>query len=273
MSIKRFAGRSFESVRPMYIAKETFGYADGAVLFHMGRTKVLCSVTLQNGVPPFLKGKRVGWLNAEYAMLPTATHQRTQRSNSLTQQNGRSVEISRLISRVLRTIVNLNVIGERTIVVDCDVLQADGGTRAAAITAASLALVKAQELWLERNIIGEPFLLDQLAAVSVGVVGQSCLLDLDFAEDSMIDADFNIILTKSRQIVEIQGTAEKAPLSWQTFEDIRRLACDGVDRIFSFIEEQGSANHLEHKNIAEPDKEASRRKVPMFSLQNRLNLS
>jgi ribonuclease PH len=160
------------------------------------------------------------------------------------------------------------VIGERTIVVDCDVLQADGGTRAAAITAASLALAKAQEHWLQRKVIAEPFLLDEVAAVSVGVMGQNCLLDLDFAEDSMIDADFNIILTKSHHIIEIQGTAEKVPLSWHTFEEIRRLACDGVEQIFSFIADRGNR---QADITQQPEQE--RKKAPMFSLQNRLNIS
>lgn len=270
-SIKRFAGRSSNELRLMHITHETFGFADGAVLFHMGRTKVLCSVTLQNGVPPFLKGKRTGWLNAEYAMLPTATQQRTQRSSSLAQQNGRSVEIARLISRVLRTVVDLDTIGERTIVVDCDILQADGGTRAAAITAASIALRKAQDYWLQNKIISVPFLLDEVAAVSVGVSGQDCLLDIDFAEDSMIDADFNIILTKSNKIIEIQGTAEKAPVAWEVFEEIKQLACEGVRQIFAFIAQDAAPTG----NCTETSKESTAPKahVPLFSLQNRLNLS
>lgn len=270
-SIKRFAGRSSNELRPMHITHETFGYADGAVLFHMGRTKVLCSVTLQNSVPHFLKGKRSGWLNAEYAMLPTATQQRTYRSSSLAQQNGRSVEIARLISRVLRTVVDFDAIGERTIVVDCDVLQADGGTRAAAITGASIALRKAQEYWLQNKIISVPFLLDEVAAVSVGVSQEDCLLDIDFAEDSKIDADFNIILTKSNKIIEIQGTAEKAPVSWETFEGIKQLACEGVQQIFTFIEQVDAqtAKFVETSN----ESAAPRAHAPLFSLQNRLNLS
>ena len=270
-SIKRFAGRSSNQLRPMHITHETFGYADGAVLFHMGGTKVLCSVTLQNGVPPFLKGKRTGWLNAEYAMLPTATQQRTQRSSTLAQQNGRSVEIARLISRVLRTVVDLDTIGERTIVVDCDVLQADGGTRAAAITGASIALRKAQEYWLQNKMIAVPFLLDEVAAVSVGVAQDDCLLDIDFEEDSMIDADFNVILTKSNKIIEIQGTAEKAPVSWQTFEGIKQLACEGVQQIFAFIE-QVDAAAIKPAQAAK-ESPAPKTHVPLFSLQNRLNLS
>ena len=263
-SIQRFAGRSYNQLRPMHITYETFGFSDGAVLFHIGRTKVLCSVTLQNGVPPFLKGKKKGWLNAEYAMLPTATQQRTQRASTLTQQNGRSVEISRLIGRVLRTIVDFDVIGERTIMVDCDVLQADGGTRTAAITGASIALRKAQELWLQNNMISSPFLLDDVAAISVGVAQETCLLDIDFAEDSKTDADFNVVLTRSHKIIEIQGTAERVPLSWQTFDQIRELACQGIEQIFSFIDQKAQQKTVSTQQKAH---------VPMFSLQNRLNLS
>lgn len=270
MSCKqRFAERGSDELRSMHIIHDTFGYADGSVLFHMGGTKVQCSVTLQPGVPPFLKGKRTGWLNAEYAMLPTATKQRTQRASTLAQQNGRSVEIARLISRVLRTIVDLDTIGERTIVVDCDVLQADGGTRAAAITAASIALRKAQEIWLQKKMILTPFLLDDVAAVSVGVAGDNYMLDLDFSEDSQIDADFNVVLTKSNRIIEIQGTAEKTPISWEGFDKIKHLAVKGVHEIFSFIE-KASGKADEHPESA---KEVYKKQVPMFSLQNRLNLS
>lgn len=261
-SLQRFAGRDFDQLRPMHIHHETFGYADGAILFHMGRTKVLCSVTLQNGVPPFLKGQRTGWLNAEYAMLPTATKQRTQRAHTQAQQNGRTVEISRLIGRVLRTIVDLGTLGERTIVVDCDVLQADGGTRAAAITGASLALKRAQEVWLQHKVISVPFLLDEVAGISVGVSGTDCLLDIDFSEDSKIDADFNVILTKSAKIIEIQGTAERQPVSWELFREIERLACQGIKQIFDFIDQPGKKIEPEGQNH-----------VPMFSLKNRLNLS
>lgn len=276
-SIKRFAGRSSDELRLMHITDETFGYADGTVLFSIGSTKVLCSVTLQNGVPPFLKGKRTGWLNAEYAMLPTATKQRTQRASTLAQQNGRSIEISRLISRVLRTVVDLDTLGERTIIVDCDVLQADGGTRAAAITGASIALRKAQELWLQNKMITVPFISDDVAAISVGVSGQNCLLDLDFAEDCIIDADFNVILTKSNKIIEIQGTAEKAPVAWHTFEEIKKLACDGIQKIFAFIDQSVAGKSASVEELADSELKASPERkaphVPMFSLQNRLNLS
>jgi ribonuclease PH len=262
--IQRFAGRGYNQLRPMHITYESFGFADASVLFKIGRTKVLCSVTLQAGVPPFLKGKKTGWLNAEYAMLPTATKQRTQRASTQSQQNGRSVEISRLIGRVLRSVVNLDVLGERTIIIDCDVLQADGGTRSAAITGASLALHKAQEYWLEQRIITAPLITQRIGAISVGVSGDACLLDIDFTEDSNIDADFNIILTESKHIIEIQGTAEQKPVSWDTFDTIKHLACKGIEQLFVGIDLGQSPRVQEFSSKAQ---------APMFSLQKRLNLS
>lgn len=260
-SLKRIDGRAHNELRPIKIIHETFGYSAGSILFQMGNTKVLCSVTLQPTVPPFLKGKKTGWLNAEYAMLPIATKQRTMRATSMHKLQGRSVEISRLIGRVLRTIVNLDSFGERTIVVDCDVLQADGGTRAAAITGASIALKKAQQRWLKNKTITEPFLIDEVAAISVGKFDDQYLLDLNFAEDSTIDSDFNFILTKSNDIIEIQGTAEKKALSWHDFETFKNLAIDGVKQLFSIAAEQ------ENRRKERSKKHHS----PMFSLQNRLN--
>ena len=212
VSLKRSDGRTKDQLRTLKVIHDTFGYADGSVLFQIGNTKVLCSVSIQAGVPPFLKGKKTGWLTAEYAMLPTATKQRTQRPSSALKQQGRSVEISRLIGRVFRTVVDLDALGERTIIVDCDVLQADGGTRAAAISGACLALYKAQQRWLYNKRIEQPFLIDTIAAISVGVLQGQPLLDLDFSEDSLIDGDFNFVLSRSGNVVEIQGTAEKKAL-------------------------------------------------------------
>jgi len=260
-SFKRADGREHDQLRKLKLLHDVFGYAASSVLFQIGNTKVLCSVTLQPSVPPFLKGKKIGWLTAEYAMLPTATKQRTQRVSSAFKQQGRSVEISRLISRVLRTVVDLESLGERTIMVDCDVLQADGGTRAAAVTGACLALYKAQQRWLASEYIEQPFLKDRVAAISVGVLDGQPVLDLNFAEDSIIDGDFNFMLTKSGSIIEIQGTAEQEALSWSDFERIKELAIAGVDQIFDYIEQ----HEQQHKKMST--------KVPLFSLQNRLNSS
>jgi ribonuclease PH len=264
---KRAYGRKANQLRPCTVAFDQFGYTSGSVLLQLGNTKVLCSVTLQPGVPPFLKGKKVGWLTAEYDMLPTATQQRTTRASSAAKQHARSVEISRLISRSLRMMVDLDALGERTIMVDCDVLQADGGTRTAAITGASLALQRAHAHWLDTQMISKPIVKGQIGAVSVGVVKGELLLDLDFNEDSLCDSDFNIILTQTGDIIEIQGTAEREPLTWQQFDQVRQLACDGVTQFFAAL--QASA----HQDASLPEVSASAAqaapKVPLFSLEQR----
>ncbi len=260
MVYTRSHGRSHDSIRTVRVHYNAFGYAPGSVLFSLGNTKVLCSVTLQNSVPPFLKGKKTGWLSAEYAMLPSATKQRVQRSSSSAKPNGRSIEISRLIGRSLRTILNLDEIGERTIIVDCDVLQADGGTRTAAITGAYLALAQAQEQWLASGLIQRSFLIDAVAAISVGMLDNTPLLDIDFAEDSMIDSDFNFVLTASGKIIEIQGTAEQKPLAWDHFEQIKKLAVSGVQQLF----EQSASQPVTVTK-------SRRTQAPLFSLANRMN--
>jgi ribonuclease PH len=213
-------------------------------------------------VPPFLKGKRTGWVKAEYAMLPSATLVRTNRESSNAERNGRSVEISRLIGRVLRSVINLELLGEQTIIIDCDVLQADGGTRTAAITGAFLALSCAVDRWLEAGKITQTIITDSLAAISVGVINNQILLDIDFAEDSTIDADFNLVLTKSGSIVEIQGTAEKRPIPWHLFNDIYTVAFQGITQIFN----ASDAN----KQVAGLSQAAILDKAPLFSLKNRL---
>jgi ribonuclease PH len=232
--------RSYErlshQVRPTRVTYNVFDYADGSVLLEMGKTRVICGITLAAGVPQFLKGKQQGWLTASYSLLPTSTKNRIERE-SATKRNERSVEISRLIGRSLRTIVKLSRIGERTITVDCDVLQADGGTRAACITAASLALRSAQERWLYENILKDPVIIDDIAALSVGIYNSTYLVDLDFAEDSKVDADFNFVFTKSGKIIEIQGTAEREPLSWQEIEAMSSFAWQGTQSLFQMCEQ------------------------------------
>ena len=233
--MKRAGGRFAHQLRPFSISYECFGYADGAVLLSMGNTKVLCAVTLQTGVPAFLKGKRTGWLTAEYALMPTSTHIRSQRE-SAQKYNGRSVEIARLIGRTLRTVVDLNKLGERTITIDCDVLQADGGTRTACITGAFIALRRAVAQWLENGLITESIIIDELAAISAGVKDGHALLDIDYAEDSAIDADYNFIFTRSGNIVEIQGTTESKAISWPLFNEMCSLALQGVQELFVQID-------------------------------------
>jgi ribonuclease PH len=180
----------------------------------MGKTKVLCAVSLQQGVPHFLRGKKTGWLTAEYSLLPASTPIRTVREITANKRNGRTIEISRVIGRALRSVVNLDPLGEQTIFIDCDVLQADGGTRTACITGAYLALKAAVAQWLHRGIISETILIDELAAISVGLAQDTVLLDLDFIEDSATEADFNFVLTRSGKIIELQGSAEKFPIKW-----------------------------------------------------------
>lgn len=233
---KRLDGRRCNQVRPINVTYNVFEYAAGSVLYEIGKTKVLCAITLQEGVPPFLRGKKTGWLSAEYSLMPTSTRTRVAREAVAGKRNGRTVEISRLISRVLRPVLQLDVLGERTIIVDCDVLQADGGTRTASITGACLAIKAAEQKWLAEGIITSPLLLDEVAALSVGVVKGNALLDVDFIEDSEGEADFNIVMTKSGRLLEIQGTAEKASISWENFEHIRQLSIEGIADLFKIIQ-------------------------------------
>ncbi len=269
MTIKtRHDGRSYNQLRPLTIHYNTFGYAAGSVLLEMGNTKVLCAVTLQNGVPPFLRGKQTGWLAAEYAMLPTATVERSAREISLMRRNGRSSEISRLISRALRMVINLDVLGERTITIDCDVLQADGGTRAACITGAYCALKNAEAHWLQTKQITAPILVEELAAISVGVLGDQILLDPDFTEDSTLSADFNFVLTRSNKIVEIQGSAEKSPIAWEQYNQLVSIAQDGIAQLFDLCHPQDN-DQSDHRKKAPSKQSTSQQGTPFFSLLNR----
>lgn len=231
--IIRTGQRQSNQLRPVTVEYNVMEFAGGSVLLRLGKTHVICTATIQSGVPPHLKGTKTGWLTAEYSMLPAATQERTQRESTTGKRNGRNMEISRLIGRCLRSIVALDAIGEQTIYVDCDVLQADGGTRTACITAASLALKAAQQKWLKEGTIKHAFMTDELAAVSVGITNGTVLLDIDYEEDSNIDADFNVILTKTGTIVEIQGCAERTPLTWDQFESIKALAIQGVKDMFA----------------------------------------
>jgi len=253
---------------------------NASVLFEAGNTKVLASVTLQQGVPPFLKGQRVGWLTAEYAMLPSATHQRTMRESTQNNRNSRSVEISRLIGRSLRPIIDLSILGERTVVIDCDVLQADGGTRVASITAASLALQLAAERWVENNLVEKNVFKEQVAAISAGVISGVPCVDLSYKEDSGADADFNFVMTASGLLIEIQGTCEKAPIAWEVFENIKNLAIQGI----AVVVQQCNITQPKHQNapirIQKQDARHNNRtenyqdrasKQSCFSLGNRLN--
>jgi ribonuclease PH len=232
------AGRSSTQLRTLKVTHGIYPYASGSTLFQMGDTRVLCAVTLQHGVPHFLKGKKSGWLTAEYALLPASTPVRTVREITTNKRSGRTIEISRLIGRSLRAVCDLSVLGEQTIFIDCDVLQADGGTRIACISAAYLALRDAQRCWMERGIINKPILQDEIAAVSVGYSQQEFLLDMDFAEDSKTEVDGNIVVTRSRRFIELQISAERAPLEWDDMQRMCDVAWMGAQELFSFYDEQ-----------------------------------
>ncbi len=269
--MNRLAGRKNDELRQTKAAFNYLEHLPGSVLFQMGKTKVLCTVTLQNTVPPYVKGKQHGWLTAEYALMPNSTHIRTQRESTAMKRSGRSVEISRFISRTLRTIVDLYALGERTLMIDCDVVQADGGTRTTAITGACLALAKAQNAWLEKGLIVRPFLKHKIAAVSVSINNNIALLDPNYKEDSQCQADFNFVLTNKNSVVEIQGGAEKNPVKQELFLQAFQAAQKGVADLFIFMDTHVTfklADKDAQKIVASYPKK-KKEKVPLFSLINR----
>jgi len=236
----RPSGRRADQLRPLRIVRRYTKHAEGSVLIAMGDTHVLCTASVEEGVPAFLKGKGRGWLTAEYGMLPRATNTRTRREAADGRQSGRTQEIQRLIGRSLRAIADLAVLGERTIKIDCDVLQADGGTRCASITGACVALADAIAWCRARELVTGNVLGDFVAAVSVGVVGGTPVLDLDYAEDSGCDTDMNVVMTGSGGFVEVQGTAEGAPFSREQMDTLVALAERGIREL---IAQQRAAVH------------------------------
>jgi ribonuclease PH len=209
----RFDGRAYDELRPVAITPRFNKHAEGSALIEVGDTKVVCTVSVEERVPPFLKGKGEGWITCEYGMLPRATNTRNQREAAKGAPSGRTHEIQRLIGRSLRCVVDLQALGERTLWVDCDVIQADGGTRTASITGAFVALVDALQKLKAQGALGELPLLDYVAATSVGRIGDQVLLDLAYEEDSKADVDMNVVKTGRGLFVEVQGTAEKSPFS------------------------------------------------------------
>jgi len=227
----RPSGRRADELRPLRITRKYTMHAEGSVLIEVGDTKVLCTASVEDGVPSFLKGKGQGWLTAEYGMLPRATNTRMRREAADGRQSGRTQEIQRLIGRSLRAVTDLAQLGERTIKVDCDVLQADGGTRCASITGACVAIADAIGWCKGQGLIeGEP-MRDFVAAVSVGVVAGVPMLDLDYAEDSGCDTDMNVVMTGAGNFVEVQGTAEGAPFSRAEMEALVALAEHGIEHL------------------------------------------
>jgi ribonuclease PH len=232
----RSSGRAPDQLRPITLEPGFSAHAEGSCLAKFGNTHVLCTASVEERVPPFLRNSGKGWITAEYGMLPRSTHTRTDREAARGKQTGRTQEIQRLIGRSLRTVVDLTAFGERQITVDCDVLQADGGTRTAAITGAWVALHRALEWLKKEGEIDRLPLLGQVAAVSCGMVaigggGGVAVLDLDYPEDSNAEADANFVLTGDGAIIEIQGTAEKKPFSEAQFLDLMRLARKGIGEL------------------------------------------
>jgi ribonuclease PH len=230
--MKRIDGRANSELRPVNISLGYQAFAEGSALLDLGKTRVLCSVSVEDRVPNFLKGQGTGWVTAEYAMLPRSTLTRTPRSISAERTAGRNQEIQRLIGRSLRAITDLTVLGERTFTVDCDVLQADGGTRTAAITGGYVALFVALHNLKKRGMLSANPLKGAVAATSVGILGRDVLLDLCYEEDSQAAVDFNVVMTDKGDFVEIQGTAEGKPFSKETIDNLLALAETGIRQLF-----------------------------------------
>lgn len=209
-------------------------YPAGSVLVSFGRTRVICSATIEEKVPPFLKDQGIGWVTAEYAMLPAATGSRNVRESVKGKQQGRSVEIQRLIGRSLRAVMDRRILGERSILIDCDVIQADGGTRTASITGSFVALSLAVDQLLRERAIYQSPILSQVAAVSVGLVNGEVLLDMDYSEDSNADVDMNIVATSEGTLIEVQGTAEGFPFSRKEMDDMLDVGLAGIDTLMEF---------------------------------------
>src|SRR5450432_769380 len=228
MTFERLDGRAADALRPLRITRSFTRYAEGSVLIGFGHTRVLCTASIEDRVPGFLKGKGQGWLTAEYGMLPRSTHTRTDREAARGKQSGRTQEIQRLIGRSMRAVVNLGAMGERQVNIDCDVLQADGGTRTASITGAWVALHFAFERLVKEGKLPASPITGQVAAVSCGLWEGTAVLDLDYPEDSKAEADANFVLTGTGGIVEVQGTAEKDPFTEAQFHELMTLAKKGV---------------------------------------------
>ena len=225
--------RAADQLRPLTVTRHYTKHAEGSVLIAMGDTKVLCTASIEERVPPHKKGSGEGWVTAEYGMLPRSTHTRSDREAARGKQSGRTQEIQRLIGRSLRCVVDLKKLGERQITIDCDVLQADGGTRCASITGAYVALHDAVSVLLAKGLIKESPIIDSIAAVSVGIGADGPILDLDYVEDSSCETDMNVVMTGAGKFVEIQGTAEGVPFSRADMDLLVGLAEKGIGELIS----------------------------------------
>ncbi|MGE3151873.1 MAG: ribonuclease PH [Nitrospiraceae bacterium] len=224
-------GRRRDQLRPIKVTRNFIKYAEGSVLMEMGDTKVICTASVEEKVPSFLKDKGQGWVTAEYAMLPRATHDRSPREAVKGKQGGRTLEIQRLVGRSLRAVVDMTQLGERTVWIDCDVIQADGGTRTASITGAFIALADACAVLKKKDMIKQRPMLDYLAAVSVGKVGGRSMVDLAYDEDSAAEVDLNLVMTGSGRFVEIQGTAERDPFDRKDLDEFLNLGWQAIEQL------------------------------------------
>lgn len=223
--------RAPEQVRPIKITRNYTAYAEGSVLVEFGNTKVLCNASVEESVPRWLKGQGKGWITAEYGMLPRATHSRTRREASNGKQGGRTMEIQRLIGRSLRAVVDLAAMGEIMITLDCDVIQADGGTRTAAISGVSVALSDAFAHLIAKGVLKKNPMKEQVAAISVGILGDAILCDLEYVEDSAADTDMNVVMTASGKMIELQGTAEGEPFDQSQLLSMLAMAKTGIEQV------------------------------------------
>ena len=235
--MKRADGRAYDEMRSIRIVPGYQEFAEGSALIELGKTRVLCSVSVDESVPPFLRGGGSGWVTAEYAMLPRSTVTRTRRDSSLGMVTGRNQEIQRLIGRSLRAVTDLSALGERTLIVDCDVLQADGGTRTAAITGAYVALHQAVQTLSNMGITSSTPFKSEIAATSVGIMHGHMMLDLCYDEDSSAAVDFNVVMTGKGEFVEIQGTAEGKPFSREAVDSLISLAEKGIQQLLQVQKE------------------------------------
>ncbi len=228
----RPSGRTASQIRPVTITRNFTCHAEGSVLIEFGNTKVLCNATVEEGVPRFMKGQGKGWVTAEYSMLPRSTHTRSQREAARGKQGGRTLEIQRLIARSLRAAIDLKLLGENTITLDCDVIQADGGTRTASITGACVALVDALTYMRAKGIIKANPLKHMIAALSVGIHDGGAIADLEYTEDSTAETDMNIVMTETGKLIEVQGTAEGEPFSFEEMNEMLEIAKHGLRELF-----------------------------------------
>lgn len=230
-------GRENNALRQVRITRNFTKHAEGSVLVEFGDTRVICTASVEESLPPFLRGKGTGWVTAEYSMLPRATHTRSSREAARGKQSGRTLEIQRLIGRSLRAVTDLVALGERSITIDCDVIQADGGTRTASITGAYVALHDALTTLRDRGIIAQIPLKEAVAAVSVGIIAGEAQLDLNYSEDSAAEVDMNFVMTDSDRFVEVQGTAEAEPFTIEQMDAMRCLATQGIRELFAIQRE------------------------------------